>query len=149
VIEINTSALKLRTIVSADIRDEFEDIDAYFYGLKDAPDRSDISIASWNDIPAEINAVKQLFLGAGLRVTVRGNDEEQGDVDEYEGLNIGLNRRIREDVPLAKRIVTTILTALRGNLAYDCKLAIVRPPSPTAPVATLEAPRRRRVRREA
>jgi hypothetical protein len=142
VIEYNASAIKIRQAVTADVQRRFRHLDAYFFGTKDKPNRSDVIISTYNEMPESMQKLQGALAGAGLRVNLSDMDCENGDVDEYPGINVGLNRRIRDDVAISKRVVLTILTALQGNLAYDCRLTMVR--KPTAEVAEA-APRRRRV----
>lgn len=141
-IEFNASAIKIRQALPATVQRQFRHLDAYFFGTKDQPNRSDVVISTYNDMPESMQKLQQTLAAAGLRVNLSEMECDSGDVDEYVGINVGLNRRIRDDVAISKRVVLTILTALQGNLAYDCRLTMVR--KPTAEVAEA-APRRRRV----
>jgi hypothetical protein len=151
-IEINTHHTNLSKIVTPTLRSQFEDLDAYFFGLKDETNRSDVTFNCYEAMPDEITALANFLSSAGLTTHLRECEEDDGKVDEYTGVTVGLNRRLREDIPLCKRLVVTILTALQGNLAYDCGLSLVRKPVPVLEVvpAAPSAPTPvRRMRRRA
>lgn len=129
---------RMAQLIDASLKTEFAAVNAHFYGLADQPRRSDISVFCMEEIEDGLKEAVQMFRRAGLNSTFKEFVEVDREA-EFEGLRIGINRRLREDLPVAKRIVRTLLLAAQDKLKLDLSLNIQRKPSKARPAPKKKA----------